>query len=297
MDCNGKRIDLHIHSTASDGSLSPEEIVTKAYDLGLAAISITDHDTADAVLRLTSFDFPPGLEFISGIEISAAFPPPFNVNGSIHILGYGFDPENTCLDRFLALQKAERKRRIPAIIKKLNDSGIPITATGVSRFCNKDEISRPDIARFLVMKGHAASMDDAFARFLNPGAPGYVDKYRAPARKAIETIHLAGGISVLAHPGIIEKEEGIPAIDLIKRLIPLGLDGIEAYYSGHSEDETELYLGLSKSLGLIPTGGSDFHGSATPEIEMGSGGSGLGIPYSILSGIKNALRKYGGNRG
>ena len=274
-------IDLHIHSTASDGSLSPAEILHHAQQLDLAAISITDHDTMAGSKKALEIGIPPSIGFLAGVEISAAPPPSYPKPGSFHILGYAFqldDPElNTALEK---LQTA-RKDRNPAIIYCLNQLGFPAALADIQADAGGGQLGRPHIARFMVKKGFVDSIDEAFDKYLGTGKPAYVDKYRIECTRAIELILGAGGIPVLAHPGLLEIDSPQQLEDLISELKRMGLKGIEVFYPEHSPDQYRQFMDLAHRYDLLITGGTDYHGAIQPEIQMGSGTGDLFVPYEI----------------
>ncbi|MFO8111093.1 MAG: PHP domain-containing protein [Desulfosalsimonadaceae bacterium] len=298
MDCSFGNIDLHIHSTFSDGSLDPAQILEHAVKKGLSAISITDHDNTAGALQALCHGIPETLEFIAGIEISAAYPPSFENSGSLHLLGYGMDPEHPKLNQMLEKQRSARSGRNPLVIEKLNAMGIPADIDAVVAATGKKDIARPHIADFLVKTGYATDIDDAFDRFLGRGKPAYVDKYRIPAEDAIRLIREAGGIAVLAHPMLLsevlfeERPEDFPGKrfeSLLDTLLSYGLEGIEAYYPGHTPAQTSFLIETAGKRGLLVTGGTDFHGDINPDIEMGSGRGDFSVPYDIFQTLKNAL--------
>jgi hypothetical protein len=280
-------IDLHIHSTYSDGSLTPSEIIASARQLGLAAIAITDHDCINGSKEvLQSIDLPPSLNFLTGIEISAAFPEGFPRKGSLHILGYGFDINNLDLNQILTILQHARNDRNPRIIRKLNKLGIAIDLKEVSALAGDSVLGRPHIAQTLVSKNVATSIDDAFNRFLGYGQPAYVDKYRIETQKAIQIIRQAGGIAVLAHPGLIETDDDDNNVEpLLKILIDMGLGGMEVYYSEHSGKQTAYFTQLAQRYNLLMTGGTDFHGQINNQIQMGTGKGNLNIPFELYEAL------------
>lgn len=292
MDYNAGIIDLHLHSTASDGSLTPEQIIDRAAERGLRAISITDHDTVSGAETAICLDIPETLKFIPGIEISTAYPREFENRGSLHILGYGIKTGHPELRAAMEKQRAERSNRNPKIIEKLNRTGIPISLEAVCAATGKTDLARPHIAEFLVAHGHAEDIDDAFDRFLGRGKPAYVDKYRIPAEKAIALIRKAGGIAVLAHPCLLldflaDPVTGVEA--LVDTLVPFGLGGIEAFYPGQSTALSAYFEQLAYKRGLLVTGGTDFHGKISPDIEMGTGQGDFSVPYEIFRRLRYAL--------
>ncbi len=285
------RIDLHIHSTASDGSLRPDQILEHAVEKGLSAIAITDHDTVAGVNAALCHGIPDSLEFITGIELSAAYPPGFPNSGSMHLLGYGIRTDDSDLNRMLEKQQDARTDRNPQIIRKLNAAGIPVTMAAIIADTGKDAVARPHIAEYLVKNGYAGSINEAFDRLLGKGQPAYVDKFRVGAKEAINLIRSAGGLAVLAHPVLFYRETGDCGMleKLVATLKSFGLAGIETYYPGQSAEQTACFETLADRFDLLVTGGTDFHGAINPEIEMGAGRGDLSIPYAIFERLKNTL--------
>jgi hypothetical protein len=282
-------IDLHVHSTASDGSLTPSDILAMAVQSGLRAIAITDHDTLDGSVEAVRGGIPAPLQFLTGIEISADAPPGFRLNGSVHILGYGIDPENATLNALLGVLKTARENRNPQIIARLNALGMPLSMAALDDIVGHAIAGRPHIAQLMVKKGFADSINDAFDRFLGKNKPAYIDKYRVPMAEAIEAINAAGGMAVLAHPylnGIADPEQ---FETFLLTLMPMGLQGIEAIYPDHPEHITETYCRLADKYGLLVTGGTDFHGDVTPGIQMGVGNGDFHVPYSLFEALATRL--------
>ncbi len=279
-------IDLHIHSTASDGTLSPIEILNQAEKLKISAIAITDHDTINGSKEALSIGIPSSLQFLTGVEISVSPLPSYLDSGTFHVLGYAIGSDDATLNRALDTLKTARKNRNPKIIKRLNDLGINLTMTEVLDIIGEvDQIGRPHIARVMIKKGIVKSIDEAFQKYLAVGKPAYVDKYRADAAKAIELILGAGGIPVLAHPYLLQLKKGKHFEDLIVALKAMGLRGIEAYYPDHSPDQTAEYIKIANRNDLLITGGTDFHGSLKPKIQMGSGTGDFFVPYDLYEKI------------
>jgi predicted metal-dependent phosphoesterase TrpH len=277
--CTG--IDLHIHSTASDGSLTPSEILVTAVQMGLKAIAITDHDTLSGSAAAIAGGIPPGLGFLTGIEISAGAPEGYRVNGSVHILGYGIDPDHMKLNALLNILKGARENRNPQIIDRLNALGMNLDAGELDRIVGEATAGRPHIAQLMMKKGIVASIDDAFDRFLGKHRPAYVEKFRVPMAEAISTIRDAGGIAVLAHPYLTGLTDPKTFEAFLQTLITMGLGGIEALYPGHTEAATAEYCRLARKYDLIISGGTDFHGEVTPGIQMGVGDGSFHVPYSL----------------
>jgi predicted metal-dependent phosphoesterase TrpH len=274
-------IDLHIHSTASDGTLTPAEIVAHARKIGLAAIAITDHDSVDGVHQILKDGDPQDIQFMTGVELSAAPPSQFPCQGSLHLLGYGFRHDDQDLARQLHTLQDARRNRNPQIIAKLQALGIDITLDELDTPNVKRQTGRPHIAKLLVQKGVVASFEEAFQRFLGNDKPAYVDKYRIESRRAIRLIRQAGGIPVLAHPALIQPTSPWPLADLIVELKSYGLQGLEVYYPEHSEIQTRQFHELALCHGLITTGGTDFHGAIKPGVEMGSADGSFQVPFHI----------------
>ncbi len=293
LDCNSSspcaEIDLHIHSTASDGTLTPDEIIDLAVQQNLKAISITDHDTLAGAQEVLLHKIPTGLNFLTGVEISAEPPPSFGLSGSLHILGYAVNPANADLDSALSMLQRARQDRNPAIIKCLNHLNIDISLAEVIDNAGHHQIARPHIASLLVKKKYVGSIDEAFNRYLGNGRPAYVDKYRVSSSNAIELILGAGGIPVLAHPVLIDVKNTEQFEKLTKLLISMGLKGLEVYYPEHSIEDTIYYNNFCRQQNLLITGGTDFHGAIKPDIQMGIGRGNLAIPFAIFEALIKSL--------
>jgi len=277
-------IDLHTHTTASDGTLTPRELVSLAVEIGLSAIAITDHDTVGGVEEALSEGRKLGLEVIPGIEISAEF------EREMHILGYYIDYCSPILQESLQRLQEFRKRRNPQIVEKLRQLGFLITIEEVEREAGGEIIGRPHIAKALVRKGYVKSIQEAFEYYLSDGKPAYIKKEKLTPQEAIQTILTAGGLPVLAHPKYLALNQDRLG-KLIDQLVQWGLKGIEVYYSAHSVGETRRYLALAKKYELLVSGGSDFHGINKPDIRLGRGFGNLNISYDLVEKIKNASKK------
>ena len=280
-------IDLHIHSTASDGSLTPAEIINRAQRLNLAAIAITDHDSIYGSKEALQAGIPPSLKFLTGVEISAAHPPFFPGSGSFHILGYCIRLDNQALNQALNRLRDARKNRNPKIIKRLNELGLKISLEDVNPTIAHGQLGRPHIAQVMIKKGFVKSMDEAFDQFLGVGKPAYVDKNRIGCEETIKMIRDAGGVPVLAHPALLNINDDFQLEELIQNLIKIGMRGIEVYYPEHSPEQMQRYRELANKYNLLITGGTDFHGSITPKIEMGTGKGTLFIPYKLYEELAN----------
>lgn len=255
--------DLHVHTTASDGSLSPAECAAQAGRIGLRALAVTDHDTMDGVAG-ASAAAPAGLVIIPGIEFGCRWSE--RGTGEIHVLGYGCDPGQSEFARELSTLREARSSRASAMVQRLNELGLPIALADVIRYAGQGTIGRPHIARALVERGCVADVAEAFARYLNPGAPGYVEHYRPTPARAVRLIRAAGGVPVLAHPGLIGDDA------LVLAALDLGMMGLEVYHPAHGPDQVRRYLGIARRRGLLVTGGSDFHGLGSEGAPIGSYG-------------------------
>ncbi len=275
-------VDLHIHSTASDGTCTPSELIAMALDSGLSAIAITDHDTVDGVQEALSLAQQTGLEVIPGIEISAA-----SSSSQLHILGYYIDHKNQALLDALSWMRTQRATRNPKILSKLQDLGIPVTEDQVSRIAGSAVQGRPHIAQAMMEIGAVKTLEEAFDLYLGKDKPAYIPKSKINPLEAINLIRGAGGIPVVAHPLFLERD-GIHLDPFIGELCDTGLGGIEVWYSDHSEDDTTRYAAIAEKYNLIITGGSDYHGTRKPGVELGIGYGSLRIPYSIVQNLKKA---------
>jgi 3',5'-nucleoside bisphosphate phosphatase len=274
-------IDLHSHTTYSDGSATPYQLLIEARDAGATAVAITDHDTVAGLCEGRAAAAAIGIEFIDGIEISAEYSP-----GTMHILGYFINADSADLNARLVELREAREHRNPQIAECLQALGFAITYEEVERLAGNEVVGRPHFARLLVERGYAASIQDAFDRFLGKGAAAYVEKTRLSPAASIALIHGAGGVAVLAHPYQLKLAPLEKAEALIVELAALGLDGVEAIYSRHSEDERRAYAQMARRHGLLVTGGSDYHGTYKPDLRMVRGKGDLAVPYELLEELR-----------
>jgi predicted metal-dependent phosphoesterase TrpH len=278
-------IDLHTHSTASDGTMSPTALVRHAKERRLEALALTDHDTVEGLEEALTAGECEGIEIVPGIEISAEFP-----ESTLHILGYYVDFTNRAfLDNISILQKA-RNERNPAIIKKLQALGLAITLEEVAAEAETGQVGRPHFAQVLLKKGYIKTPREAFERYLAKGAPAYTDKFRFAPADAIAHIKNAGGIPVLGHPFTLKYKTADELDAIIADMAGWGLMGIEAYYSEHSETQVRLYKDLAEKHNLVITGGSDFHGQNIKGISLGTGKGSLNVPYKCLEKLKARVK-------
>lgn len=253
-------LDLHTHTTYSDGTYTPHELIRHAVEKGCEYISITDHDNFEHISHLG--DIPENIHYISGVEISAEFKTP------LHILGYGFDPEYAELkDALYFLQEARRKRN-EAMLENMAKEGFHISKEELYEESRGGIVGRPHFANLMLAKGYVKSYQEAFDKYLAKSRPFYMDKQRLDPKEAIRLILAAGGIPIMAHPYQTQLE-GSDLEKLIAELRSFGLRGIEAYYSQHSKEQTKKYLDYAKKYDLLVTAGSDFHGGNKPDIDLG----------------------------
>jgi predicted metal-dependent phosphoesterase TrpH len=251
-------IDLHMHTTASDGRLSPAELVARASSAGLTTISVTDHDTVAAIAEVTAAAAGAGIRVVTGIEVTAV-----DQGRDVHVLGYFIDPLSATLATVLEKQRALRVTRVREIAAKLAALGMPVDVDKVLVARPGSSVGRPQLARELVRGGHVASVQEAFDLWLGTGRPAFVERTGPSPAAIVDTIHDAGGIASLAHPGVTRRD------DLIAPLVQHGLDAIEAYHSDHTPEAQHTYLTMAKRIGTLVSGGSDFHGEETRRNELG----------------------------
>ncbi len=269
-------IDLHTHSTFSDGSLTPAELVGRAQQAGLTALALTDHDSmmgADAFLDACR---GAGIRAVPGVEVSVEFSP-----GTLHMLGLFLDHRNAALNSMLTRIQASRADRNTVILEKLRQLGVALEWDDVAKFAGEDVVGRPHFALALIEKGVVKNKEQAFDRFLAKGKPAYVDRYRLTAAESIATIRAAGGVPVLSHPFTLGYHRN-RLREFVVELAQHGLQGIEAYYSEHNAEQQRYCLALASELGLAVSGGSDFHGTLNPGIRIGTGFGSLCVPDDLV---------------
>ncbi len=266
------RVDLHIHSTASDGLLSPSQVVRSALELGLVTIALTDHDTTSGITEAQQAAEGTGLEVIPGVEINSE-----GEWGDLHFLGYYIDPENPFLRRRLEAMRDARLGRARKMIEKLAQMGMPLDWEEVRALAGGESVGRPHIARALVNRGYVTSLQEAFDRYISNDGPAYVPRLRLTPPEVIEAIHRAGGVAVLAHPA----HSGV--VDRIPEFVSLGLEGVEVYYPEHSPEDVAVLLDLCRQYNLVATGGSDFH---SPNHEEGAPLGSVFVPEEAVEGLK-----------
>ncbi len=272
--------DLHVHTSASDGEDTPETVILRAVEAGLGGLAITDHDTLDGLEPARQFIEKNRLkiELIPGIELNTDYG-----EDDLHILGYFIDFNNGCLKDRLSEIRGQRYARAEKMITKLQGMGIKIDFEQVKEIARGNLIGRPHIARVLWSNGYAASPEEAFRRYILRGQPAYVPRYKFSPTEAIALIKQAGGIAVLAHPGLINDKSNI--IETVK----LGIEGLEVYYPEHTEEQQQEFMTIAKEYNLLITGGSDYHG-------LGSSGSrnkigAAGVDKNIIDRIEGYYRE------
>jgi predicted metal-dependent phosphoesterase TrpH len=275
-------IDLHTHTTASDGRCTPPELVERAARAGVRVLGVTDHDTVAGCAPVGAACEGHGIEFVPGIEITAVVG-----EADVHVLGYFIDVDSRSLQEFLAAQRRHRVQRIRDMVALLGRHGIHLDAEEILRpglTDNTKAIGRPYIARALIKAGHVSTISEAFDRWLSPGLPAFVPRIGASPEEVFGRIHEAGGLASLAHPILTDRDERIPGY------VDAGLDALECYHSDHDAAATARYLALATQFNLAVTGGSDFHA----DDEHGGGGPGsVTLPradYTRLLDLRAARR-------
>src|SRR5438034_4635028 len=264
--------DLHLHTNFSDGTYTPEELAGRASELRLAAVALTDHDTVEGCARMTAACARAALEFIPATELTA------EVGGhELHLLGYFVDTQNPRLLAEMTRFQRVRQNRIREMVARLNQLNIPIQADAVFGIANCRSPGRPHVARALVLGGFCANLDEAFERFMKKNRPAWVPKFKISALEAIELIHQAGGLAVMAHPGLNRVDEIIPD------LVGAGLDGLECFHTKHTPSVGEHYVRMAKEFNLAVTGGSDCHGLSKGKPLIGT----VKLPYEYVERLKS----------
>ncbi len=295
-------IDLHTHSTASDGSMTPAELVRHAFAKGLGAVALTDHDTVNGVEQALEEGEKLGIEVIPGVEIGVSYSRPdisscsippelpqlecsISFDPEMHLLGYFFSEKYGDILKTLKELQEKREQRNPKIVSRLKELGFDISMSEVNSLAAGGIVGRPHIARAMIDKGYVANIEEAFDKYLASGRPAYFKKDKLSPAEGISEITRAGGVPVLAHPIYLERSADQLDI-LLGQLAGMGLRGIEAYYSENTEAQTSELLLQAQKHKLLVTGGSDFHGRFKPDIEIGSGRGSLKVPYSLLERLK-----------
>ena len=266
-----KFADLHLHTNFSDGTFTPEELVLQAQKAGLSCIAVTDHDTVEGCERAGAAAAGVKMEFVPGTELTAE-----HDDTELHILGYFVDTHNERLLAEIAKFQAVRQNRINEMVACINEMGLPLEVESVFALANCKSPGRPHVARAMVKAGLVRNLDEAFERFLKKGRPAWVPKSKISALGAIELVHQAGGLAVMAHPGLNRTDNIIPA------LVDSGLDGIECFHTKHSTAMSERYLEIADKYHLLVTGGSDCHGHSKGKPLIGT----VRLPYDHVTKMK-----------
>jgi predicted metal-dependent phosphoesterase TrpH len=276
-------VDLHTHTTRSDGVVAPAALVGAAFDAGVRLLALTDHDTLAGYREVIGADaVPAGLTLIPGVEINAIVTRDLGLwEGELHILGFGMDPDDAEFEAILAVQRDSRRERFETTIARLRDIGLPVDAhLAAGSGSDDDSLGRPTVARALIDAGHATSVEDAFARLLGWGKPGYVPRTGLGPVAAIEAIRAAGGLPVLAHFG-----EAASRVEVVRELVEDGLGGLEVYYRSFDAATVFTVGEVAAALGLVATGGSDYHGDTSSYAEAHAG---LWVPPEVATGLAGA---------
>ena len=263
--------DLHLHTYFSDGTFSPEELVGYGHRLGFAALALTDHDSVEGCPRMAAACEAAGIDFIPGAELTAE-----HNDIEIHLLGYYVDIENQKFLSDIARFQSVRRDRIHEMVTRLNQLNVPLQVDSVFALANCKSPGRPHVARALVKAGLVGSLDEAFERFLKKNRPAWVPKAKMSALEAIELVHRAGGLAVMAHPGLNRTDDVIPV------LVEAGIDGIECFHTKHSTVASERYLEMADKFHLLITGGSDCHGFSKGKPLIGT----VRLPYEHVEKLK-----------
>ena len=285
-------VDLHCHSTASDGTFAPAEVVRLAHAAGLTGLSLTDHDTLDGLPDAAAEAGRLGLDFLPGIEVSCAFPRP----GTVHMLAYGFDPASPPMRALAARLGDARRERTDLILARLRGVGVELSKEEVEAEAGgMGTVGRPHIAAVLVRHGHAVSTRDAFDRYLGGGGAAHVDANPLAADQVFDLVRAAGGLCSLAHPLQTRRQSFAQLEALIRELAGQGMGGLETIHSTHDADTVHRLTRLADRLGLVPTGGSDFHGANKPWIRLGEAAGRRTIPRDWFDAVRS--RTHAGRTG
>jgi 3',5'-nucleoside bisphosphate phosphatase len=278
-------IDLHTHSTTSDGSLSPTQLVELAATIGLDAVALTDHDTLDGIAEAAHAASQQGIELIPGVEISLDWD-----RGGMHMVVLWLAAEPGPLQDRLAMLQAARNTRNARIVERLNQLGMDITLDEIEAEAGSGSVGRPHFAAVMVRKGYVTDSQTAFDCYLANGRPAYMSRDRLGPEEAIDLALRSGGVPVLAHPHTVGLDTTREREDMIERLAAAGLVGLECHYGGYDAEERAAYLDVARRFKLLPSGGSDFHGTYKKDVALGTGSVGLHVPSSILEPLRAARR-------
>lgn len=280
------RVDLHTHSTRSDGVMAPADLVRAAWDAGVRVLSLTDHDSLAGYRDVIAAGaVPDGMTLIPGIEINALVTRDLGLwEGELHILGFGMDPDDEAFEATIQAQREQRRVRFARTVERLRDIGLPIEAQVAELDIQDDDaLGRPTIARALIAAGFATSVEDAFTRLIGHGMPGYVPRTGLGPEAAIAAIRAAGGVSVLAH-----FREAPTRPDVIADLIAAGLDGLETHYRSFDVPTVAAMAEIARSRGLLASGGTDYHGDLGPYLDSHAQ---LWVPGEVGAALLERVRR------
>jgi hypothetical protein len=274
-------IDLHTHTSFSDGSQTPTELVEEAAAIGLTTIAVTDHDTVDGLPEALAAGERLGVDVIPGVEINLE-----HDRVTMDMLGYflaGLPTDE--LRQELAELRAYRDERNARILERLAELGMPLDPTALAAAAENGTVGRPHIGEAMVRRGYASSISEAFELYLRRGAPAWVDRRRLALGRALKLLRASGALPVLAHPGII-RTDAAGLTQIVREAARAGMAGIECYYPLHGEETVRHCLGLARKYALVPTGGSDYHGTIKPNARLGVGSRGAPVPEQVLADLR-----------
>lgn len=276
-------IDLHLHSTCSDGSDSPTEIVEKAVALGLTAMALTDHDTTEGVAEFLGATEKAGIIGVPGVELSAEYSP-----GVMHILGYFMDIHCAELQEELARVRNGREERNRVMLKKLNELGYELSWEDITAQAGSDVVGRPHFAAAIIEKGYLQNKKQVFSRLLGNGCRAYAERYRTDPKRCVELIRKAGGVPVIAHPGSLKLPRG-KLRKLIATMKLWGLEGFEVLHPQHNDNQIKVFRQIAQEFSLVETGGSDCHGTFSPDLYIGRGFGDLDVPDCVYYKLRERV--------
>jgi len=280
-------IDLHLHSTASDGTCSPEELIAEAGTLGLSAVALVDHDTLSGLAAFLRAGAHADVMPVPGVELSCSWH-----RGSLHIVGLFVDPDSLLLQELLTRVRADRDGRNRKIVQALNKLGVELDLSDVLAFSKGETVGRPHIAAALVERGVCSDVRQAFHSLLGRDKPAFVSRYLPMPEESIRVIHDAGGVAVWAHPLAFSRKSRGRVRAMANQLKQLGLDGLETLYPDHKPDQRRTAQILADELGLLASGGSDYHGAHSPGVRMGVGYGDLDVPDELISPLRQRSESY-----
>jgi predicted metal-dependent phosphoesterase TrpH len=276
-------IDLHAHTTASDGTFSPRQLVQLAHEIGLDAVGVTDHDTIAAWPKALKAGQEFGVEVVPGVELSTSY-----FGGRFHLLGYYVNPQSELITVLDEIQKARRERN-EQIFAKLEELKVPLQESEVRAIAGRDdgELGRPHFAQAMLKRGYVSSLQEAFDKYLADGSAAYIPKKVLSPQEAITAIHAAGGVAIWAHPPLNRKLNLMQLEERLRDWVEWGLDGLETYYFRYTPEETAWAKQVCEQYKIIGSGGSDFHGAAKPDVKLGITNTGKAVPNEVLDQIKS----------